>query len=206
MGVCDSKPDEDEDLPESHKTGDGAAAVARLEQEEARGMRERSNSEALAQSTARTISVVVGLNDPDLMPNVRGKCIVWTTEVNDTTTVEKVMNDWYMCKTSAAANLDPLGDVGPLQSLVPQWPLLEDGHPVHTYSDSDKFGKIFKAHGAPVEGLIRMVGVLKSGSEQDPDPNMSIMRWYEGSLSKFWVDKEQWLDLHRVIKGRSVAE
>eukprot|EP00658_Telonema_sp_P-2_P035888 TRINITY_DN26036_c0_g1_i3.p1 TRINITY_DN26036_c0_g1~~TRINITY_DN26036_c0_g1_i3.p1 ORF type:complete len:254 (+),score=57.44 TRINITY_DN26036_c0_g1_i3:57-818(+) len=170
MGVCESTSDDNDPLPESHKTGDGQAAVERIEAEHAAASRERASSDALAKTMERTITIVVGINDPDVPDSLRGKRLSWTTRVGQTTRVDTVLGDWYMSKVNATALLDPLGDVGNLRSLVPQWPLEQDNAwfngdgetgdqgKLSEYKEGCTFGQIWSAHPSVPEGPVRFIG------------------------------------------------
>ena len=157
-GVCESTPEDPPPPAESHKEGDAAAAVRRLEMEEGRNRQARIESLAIASATGRSISIWVASTNPDLPDSVRGKRVVWRTEVNDTTTVEHLLEEWYSVRGAAAINLDGLSDLGGLECIIPQWCLIEDDSPAHRYRGDSSFEYIFRNNPTPAEGLIRFVG------------------------------------------------
>ena len=159
-------------------------------------------------SKSRSCQVSVAAHgDQDLPGDAQGKCITWCTEVNDTTTIDKVCTDWYMSKTNASAELDWLGDVGALEGLIPQWQLITDGHPKQLYKDQTTFGTLFAAH-APPEGtaVLRFVGQLKHTNPSEPNPNSKIDLWYQDPTSEFWDPAaDRWIDLNKLLKSGETA-
>eukprot|EP00658_Telonema_sp_P-2_P035887 TRINITY_DN26036_c0_g1_i2.p1 TRINITY_DN26036_c0_g1~~TRINITY_DN26036_c0_g1_i2.p1 ORF type:complete len:164 (+),score=21.26 TRINITY_DN26036_c0_g1_i2:109-600(+) len=150
-------------------------------------------------------------NDPDVPDSLRGKRLSWTTRVGQTTRVDTVLGDWYMSKVNATALLDPLGDVGNLRSLVPQWPLEQDNAwfngdgetgdqgKLSEYKEGCTFGQIWSAHPSVPEGPVRFIGLLNRDPKH-PDPNQPIDTWFQSSCSSFWNEQDNWVDLSRLSR------